>query len=433
MAALAVSFGVLALAWRHPRYDGRPVASWGAPPRAALSDLTASTGWHVALRTIGLVFFGFGAFAAVFGKDLLTNPVFGMFYVWWWVGLPVASLAPRAGLAGGQPGPHDPRRGRPAHRRRWQTPTAGSTTTPSGSATGRPPSACWRSSGSSWSTRTAPSSGPVRLWCAVYVGVMLIGGAVFGSAVLRASRPVRGLLHADVQAVGLGPATTDGRLLVRSPLANLSTVEVRPGLVAMVAVLFGSTAFDSFRDSTPWVKFVQSTDLSTYLLNNLALLAFCVVVGLVFVAGTMATGVEPGTRRTGLPDVFAHSIVPIVAGYIVAHYLTYLVEVGQQTLILASDPLSNGSNLLGTAGWSVSYAISYHPTALATTKVIAVVLGHVVGVVAAHDRALTVLPERHRITGQLPLLRRDGRLHDRRALPALRGLTRRPPWAGRRR
>ena len=36
---------------------------------------------------------------------------------------------------------------------------------------------------------------------------------------------------------------------------------VRPGLVAVVAVLFGSTAFDSFKDSTPWVKFVQGTDV----------------------------------------------------------------------------------------------------------------------------------------------------------------------------
>ena len=29
------------------------------------------------------------------------------------------------------------------------------------------------------------------------------------------------------------------------------------GLVAVVATLFGSTAFDSFKDSTRWVKFVQ--------------------------------------------------------------------------------------------------------------------------------------------------------------------------------
>ena len=47
----------------------------------------------------------------------------------------------------------------------------------------------------------------------------------------------------------------------------------------------------------------------------------------------MLTGVGPGTRRRDLPDQFAHSIVPIVVGYIFAHYLTYLVEFGQQTLI----------------------------------------------------------------------------------------------------
>jgi len=96
--------------------------------------------------------------------------------------------------------------------------------------------------------------------------------------------------------------------------------------------------------------------------------------------------------------------VPIIVGYVVAHYLTYLVEVGQQTLIQASDPLGNGSNLLGTADWSVNYWLSYHPTLLATTKVVAVVLGHVVAVVAAHDRAMRILPKRHQLTGQLPLL-----------------------------
>ncbi len=232
---------------------------------------------------------------------------------------------------------------------------------------------------------------------------MLVGGALFGSTFYDKADPFE-VYSTLMSKLSVWARDDDGPLVVRSPLANLSTVDVRPGLVAVVAVLFGSTAFDSFRDSTPWVRFVQTTDLSSVLLNNLALVGFCVLVGLVFTAGTMATGVEPGSSRTLLPDRFAHSIVPIVAGYIVAHYLTYLVEVGPQTLIQASDPLSNGSNLFGTAGWSVNYPISYHPTALATAKVLAVVLGHVVGVVAAHDRALAVLPDRHRITGQLPLL-----------------------------
>jgi hypothetical protein len=102
--------------------------------------------------------------------------------------------------------------------------------------------------------------------------------------------------------------------------------------------------------------------------------------------------------------LFAHSVVPIVVGYVVAHYLTFLVVMGQTTLIQMSDPMSNGSNLFGTAGWSVSYWLGEHPTVLATTKVLAVVTGHVLGVVAAHDRAVALLPKRHQLTGQLPLL-----------------------------
>ena len=52
----------------------------------------------------------------------------------------------------------------------------------------------------------------------------------------------------------------------------------------------------------------------------------------------------------------------------------------------------------------MNYWLSYHPTLLANIKVGAVVLGHVLGVVAAHDRAIRLLPRRHQLTGQLPLL-----------------------------
>ena len=52
----------------------------------------------------------------------------------------------------------------------------------------------------------------------------------------------------------------------------------------------------------------------------------------------------------------------------------------------------------------MNYWLSYHPTLLATTKVLAVVIGHVLGVIAAHDRAIKLLPAQHQLTGQLPLL-----------------------------
>jgi hypothetical protein len=118
----------------------------------------------------------------------------------------------------------------------------------------------------------------------------------------------------------------------------------------------------------------------------------------------MATGAETDVPRLAVPRLFAHSLVPIIVGYVVAHYLTFFVETGQQTLIQASDPLSNGSNLFGTADWKVNYWLSTHPATLATIKVLAIVTGYVLGAIAAHDRAIRLLPPRQHATGQLPLL-----------------------------
>ena len=61
-------------------------------------------------------------------------------------------------------------------------------------------------------------------------------------------------------------------------------------------------------------------------------------------------------------------------------------------------------DLLGTADLEVNYWLSQNPTFLAVTKVSAVVVGHVLGVIAAHDRAVRLLPRNHQITGQLSLL-----------------------------
>ena len=396
VAALVVSFTVLAVAWRNPRYDE---ATSGRPAPAVLARLVDSTGFRVALRVVGLVVFAYGAVAAVLGKDLLTNPVFGMFYVWWWVGLVPLSLllgpvwraispVRTINLAFAKLSGSDPDAGLyeyPVRLGHW--PAAAGLF-----------AFVWMELVYPFSTEL----GPLRLWCAVYVALMLIGGALFGSTFYERADPF------EVYSTLVGHLSAWGRrgdlLVIRSPLANLDTVPVRPGLVAVVSVLFGSTAFDSFKDSSAWVRFIQTTDQPVNLMNNLALLTFCVAVGLVFSLGCVLTGVGNDLRRVELPNIFAHSVVPIIVGYIFAHYLTYLVEVGQQTLIQASDPLSNGSNLLGTGNWSVNYYLSYHPTLLASTKVLAVVAGHVLGVVAAHDRAVKVLPKRHQLTGQLPLL-----------------------------
>ena len=146
--------------------------------------------------------------------------------------------------------------------------------------------------------------------------------------------------------------------------------------------------------------------------NTLGLLVFCLVVAGTFTAAAMSTGVEHptgpddthGVRRRELPGLFAHSLVPIIVGYMGAHYLSYFVEQGQTTLIQLSDPMVRGDNYLLTGTWSVNYWLSFHPTLLAVLKVLAIVIGHMVGVVVAHDRAIALLPKRHHVTGQLGML-----------------------------
>ena len=111
-------------------------------------------------------------------------------------------------------------------------------------------------------------------------------------------------------------------------------------------------------------------------LETAGLLLLCLAVALLFAAATWAMAASRTTPGRAA-NLFAHSLVPIVVGYIVAHYLSYGVEVGQQTLARLSDPLVDGSNLLGTADLQVNYWLTQHPTFLATVKVLAIVAGHV--------------------------------------------------------
>jgi hypothetical protein len=396
VAALVISFTVLAVAWREPRYDA---ATSGRPAPAWLDRLVSSRALAVAARVLGMAFFLYVGAAAVFGKDSLINPFLGTFYVLLWVGLVPASLLFGEFFKAVSPA------------RTIAMLFARISGVPQGQGLYAYPARLgyWPAAAGLfafvWLELVYPGStdlGPVRLWVAAYLGIMLIGSAVWGTTFLARADPfeVYSSLVARLSVWG----RRDGKLVIRSPLANLDTLVARPGLVAVVGILFGSTAFDSFRESTPWLQLVQSMSASRVLPDTVALVCFSAGVALVLTLATMATGVTSETPRRALPDLFAHSVVPIIVGYIVAHYLTYFFEYGQQTLIQLSDPFSRGDDYLGTADLQVNYWLSMHPTFLAVTKVVAVALGHVVGVVAAHDRAVKLLPRRHQLTGQLPLL-----------------------------
>lgn len=396
--ALVISFAVMAFAWRTSRFRGDES---GAPLPAWVAAVVDSAWTRTILRVLALAFTTLFLVALLFGPDRLTNPVFGMFYVLVWVGIVPASvlLGPVWRLVSPL---------RLAHvglsRALRLDPDVGLTELPRW--VGYWPAALGLL-GFVWLELVHPGStylAAVRAWIALYAVVLLVGSVAFGRVWFARADPfeVFSTLVARVSPFG---RRTDGVPVLRNPLENLDGLSVAPGLVAVVAVLFGSTGFDSFSESPFWTSYAQAVDgVDPVLLDTAVLVGFVLVVAVSFALATMAVGGLGHIERRGLPRAFAHSVVPIIVGYFVAHYLTLFFENGQQTVAQLSDPLGTGADLFGTAGMGVNYFLTLHPTALAVTKVAAVVAGHLLAAMSAHDRAVRVLPRGREVVGQLPLL-----------------------------
>jgi hypothetical protein len=193
----------------------------------------------------------------------------------------------------------------------------------------------------------------------------------------------------------------DGRWVLRSPFDGADATPVLPGLSGVVVALVGSTAFDGITRTAWWQNGPGIAGDAAGLPPTLGLLVTVAAVGLLY-AG--ATGlVDRITGTSGAPGLFAHSLVPVAAGYAVAHYFSLLLLDGQLTWILASDPFQTGLDLFGTARNTVDYT-ALSPRTISLVQVAAIVVGHVVAVVLAHDRAVRLASGRRARTAQYPLL-----------------------------
>lgn len=401
-AALVVSFVGLGLLWRTSRLRGDES---GRPVPEPLQRLVDSRWFVLALRLLGLLLTGVVAAAAFFAEDSALNPTAGAVYVLFWVGIVPASL-----LLGPVWRALNPLRtlhlavsaltGVPADRGLRAYPER----------LGYWPAALALLS-FTWLELVAPDRATtpvVRTYLSIYAGVMLLGAAVFGSRWFdRADGfEVWSTLLARLSPWGRRP---DGRLVLRNPLANLDGLRPRPGLVAVVVVLVGTTAYDGFSNSTYWIRVTQQSSLSLVVSGTLGLVGFVLVVAATYTAATLLAGRLGRTssgdevRAAQMPALFAHSVVPIAVGYVVAHYFSLLIFEGQRTMTLLSDPLVTGADLLGLAGRGVDFSV-VSPTTIAVVQVLAIVAGHVLGVVAAHDRAVRLFPVTRAVAGQLPLL-----------------------------
>ena len=404
--ALTFTFALVAFAWRRPRFD--PLNP-GHPLPAALTTLVDArvTRWTVAAAA--LAFAVWVVLAGVWGPQTQSNALLGAFYVLLWVGLVALSL-----LFGPVWRVISPMRtvylllrriplGR-LRRRRVSYPEGW----------GYRPAAVGLFA-FVWMELASPNSASlpaVRAWLLVYAVAMLVGAWLCGQRWLARADPFGVYSMAVSRLSPFRRNPTTGKIVIGNPFDHLPSLPVRPGVVVTPAVLLGSTAFDSFSSSPTWRGFADGISrgfgiaptVSSSVLRTVGLIVFISVVAVSFSLAARATGGVDRDQRRTLPGQMAHSLIPIVVGYIFAHYLSYLVERGQQAVIALADPFGRGWNLFGLAHLHVAYVLSAHPPVLAAIKVACVVTGHIMAVIAAHDRALRLLPAGHQLTGQLTMM-----------------------------
>jgi hypothetical protein len=193
----------------------------------------------------------------------------------------------------------------------------------------------------------------------------------------------------------------DRALYTRPLLAGAPRLTPVAGTVALLCTMIGTTSFDGFSQGSTWNSIVPhlqtffgdlglNAEHALEAAGTVGIVAMCCLIGLLYRLGIM--GMHTVGRRIPTHDLaraFAHTLIPIAFAYVLAHYFSLVAYQGQAMATLVSDPLGDGSDLLGTASSTINYTwIS--ATGIWYVQVAALVLGHVAGLALAHDRALAL-------------------------------------------
>lgn len=391
VSVLLLTFATLAVLWRTPRLNAPDAGSALPPGFTAVADAWWT---RMALRGLGLLAAGYTLLASVGGPDDALNPAPYVVYVLFWVGIvplslllgpvwrlvnPLRTLHLLLARAAGR----DPAVGHrelPARLGMW------------------PAAVVLLAFG--WLELVAPdrsSTATLNLFFGVYAVAMLVGSTVYGSTWFERCDGFEVWSSLVARMAPLARRGSDRRLVLRSPLVGLATTPIVPGIAAVVIASLATTAFDGFSRTETWVRVIQAPGRSSVLFGTLGLLAAVLLVAVTYASSTVWFG-------RSAPDRFAASMLPIAIGYVIAHYFSLLVFDGQRAFQLLSDPLGTGADWLGTGDGTVNYQLISLGT-IAAVRAGAVVVGHVLAVLVAHDRALEdAPPSGATISAQLPLL-----------------------------
>ena len=156
--------------------------------------------------------------------------------------------------------------------------------------------------------------------------------AIYGIVPAATTAEARGVAVDDED-----PDALDRSAVLRRPFASgLLDATWEIPRVALVALGTASIIFDGLSQTVAFATLFGNPALVQ---KTVLLIVFLwVIAGTALVVGR---AVSWGAIGAGL--------TPIAVGYLVAHYLTYLLIDGQRIIVAVSDPLQTGADLIGTA------------------------------------------------------------------------------------
>ena len=253
-----------------------------------------------------------------------------------------------------------------------------------------------------------------------YFGVNLAASVVFGHDDWSRRGEALSALMRLVACMGIVEQVRRGRgrLRLRLRLWGAGIVSARPlplsGTVFLLMAL-ASVSFDGLMRTFFWLgltgvnplEFPGRTAVAD--INGAGLVAAIVALPFAFLGAVVLGRRLAGSRTTvrQATGALAWSMIPISLAYHFSHYLTALVINGQYALAALSDPLMTGVDLFGTAGMHVQAGALLGAEAawlVWNLQAIAIVVGHLVAVLAAHVIAARLEPApRAALLSQAPL------------------------------
>jgi hypothetical protein len=397
---LIVSFFALSASWREPRFEDEHWRPLGGPLARALLSRFA----QALCGLLGAFLLALAVYAGLRGTDAPDrNFALTFIFVTAWLGIPLLSV-----FLGDVFRPFNPWRAagrltgaafaalagqRPAHLAYPER-------------LGRWPAAAGLVA-FVWLEIVYGSSGGVAVGLApdttavailVYSGYTLAMMALFGTEKWCQTGETFSVYFGMFSQLGLLGAR-DGRLGVRRPFSAATHWAKVPGSLAVVIASIATTSFDGAQEG-PLKGAIESTfdwlgergiGLTAALrLTDTLFIALCIAaIALVYLAGVRGMAAVRGAPSLQkLRSGFAHTLIPIAFAYLVAHYFSLFVfqEQAQFTYLL-SDPLGTATtDLFGTASGGIDFRV-LSANAIWYVQVGALVVGHVAGLVLAHDRA----------------------------------------------